>query len=340
VSLQLIKEKAREKLAPLCRVCPECNGRVCSGQVPGVGGAGRGRSFQNNYDELFKIKLEMSIIHNKLPQTTCNFFSRQLAAPIIAAPISGIENNYGDKISEMEYARSIVQGCNQAGLVAMTGDGIGDLEFHSGIKAIIDEGGWGIPILKPFNKDLIYERINQSENAGVPAIGMDIDGAGLIAMKLGLPPKSKKELREIVAATKLPFIIKGIMTVRDAFIAIEAGAKAIVVSNHGGRVLDDTPGTAVILPEIAKAVKGKVILLVDGGIRSGVDILKMLALGADGVLIGRPLAIGVFGGGTKGVRAVADQLKDELWQAMLMTGCGDLEEINDSIIYQQGVFRG
>jgi isopentenyl diphosphate isomerase/L-lactate dehydrogenase-like FMN-dependent dehydrogenase len=333
VNLQLVKEKAREKLATICNVCPECNGRACAGQVPGIGGAGRGRSFQNNYDELAKIKLNMTTIHNKLPQTTCNFFGCQLAAPVIAAPIAGMEANFGDKMSEMEYARNVVQGCNQAGLLAMTGDGISELEYHSGIKAIIDEGGWGIPIFKPSNKDLIYERISQAEKAGVPAVGMDIDGAGLIAMKLGLPPKSKEELREIISATKLPFIIKGIMTVKDALIAIETGAKAIVVSNHGGRVLDDVPATAVVLPEIVKAAKGKTIILVDGGIRTGVDILKMLALGADGVLIGRSMTIGVFGGGTKGVRAVADQLKDELWQAMLMTGCGDLEEINQSIIY-------
>ena len=87
---------------------------------------------------------------------------------------------------------------------------------------------------------------------------------------------------------KLPFILKGLMTVDEAILAAEAGVDAIVVSNHGCRVLDCTPGAADVLPQIAKAVKGKTKILADGGVRTGVDVLKLIALGADGVLIGRP----------------------------------------------------
>ncbi len=95
----------------------------------------------------------------------------------------------------------------------------------------------------------------------------------------------------MVESTRLPFIIKGIMTVDDALMAVESGASAIIVSNHGGRVLDYTPGTCEVLPDIAKSVKGKITILVDGGVRTGVDVVKMLGLGADAVLMGRPLLL-------------------------------------------------
>ena len=129
---------------------------------------------------------------------------------------------------------------------------------------------------------------------------MDIDGSGLPFLKNMNPPsgsKSVKELREIIKYADVPFVIKGIMTAEGARKAVEAGAAGIVVSNHGGRVLDYTPATAWVLPEIAEAVKGKATVLVDGGIRTGLDIFKALALGADGVLIGRPFVMTPFGHG-------------------------------------------
>ena len=98
-----------------------------------------------------------------------------------------------------------------------------------------------------------------------------------------------EELHEIVSMSDVPFIVKGIMTVRGALKAEAAGADAIVVSNHGGRVLDQCPSTAEVLPEIVDAVKGKMKIFVDGGIRSGTDVFKALALGADGVFICRRL---------------------------------------------------
>lgn len=102
--------------------------------------------------------------------------------------------------------------------------------------------------------------------------------------------KTVEELKEIISYAGVPFILKGIMTVNGAKKALEAGAAAIVVSNHGGRVLDQCPATAEVLPEIVEAVGGKMTILVDGGIRSGMDVFKALALGADGVLIGRPFS--------------------------------------------------
>ena len=111
------------------------------------------------------------------------------------------------------------------------------------------------------------------------------------------------------------------------------GAAAIVVSNHGGRVLDQTPGTADVLPEIAKKVKGKITILADGGVRNGVDVLKMLALGADAVLIGRPFVPASFGGQAEGVKAYIDSIAADLKSAMILTGCNSIEDVNSRILF-------
>ncbi len=165
---------------------------------------------------------------------------------------------------------------------------------------------------------------------------MDIDGAGLVTMAMkGQPvgPKTPEELRAVIESTALPFILKGIMTPDEAEMAVEAGAAAIVVSNHGGRVLDCTPGAAEVLGRIAAAVKGKVVVLADGGVRSGADVLKYLALGADAVLVGRPLVIGAFGDAAAGVACLLNAMKGELVQAMLLTGTVDVKGVDLRILY-------
>ena len=124
------------------------------------------------------------------------------------------------------------------------------------------------------------------------------------------------------------YIVKGIMTVKGALKAKEAGASAIIVSNHGGRVLDQCPATAEVLESIVKALEGSGIkILVDGGIRSGTDVFKALALGADGVLIARPFVTAVYGGKADGVRAYIDKIGTELEDTMKMCGVSSLDEI-------------
>ena len=146
-------------------------------------------------------------------------------------------------------------------------------------------------------------------------------------------PKSFIELEYIKRNTQIPFIVKGIMTVDDALACAEAGVDAIVVSNHGGRALDHTPGTAEVLPAIARAVQGRLVVMVDGGVRSGVDVLKMLALGAEFVLVGRPVIAGAVGGGAEGVKLVMDRLAAELRAAMVLTGANDVRTVSSRVIY-------
>ena len=139
------------------------------------------------------------------------------------------------------------------------------------------------------------------------------------------------DLQELIECTTLPVIIKGIMTEDDAQIALDVGASAIVVSNHGGRVMDATPGTAEALPGIVDTIDHTIPVYVDGGVRTGYDVLKMLGLGADAVLIGRDIVRAAVGGGVEGVRLHMEYLRTTLRKAMIMTDCSSLAAISSSI---------
>ncbi len=332
-----VKEKAKERMKDYCRVCPVCDGYACAGEVPGVGGTGSGSAFVENVEALASFKLNLSTLHDaKDPCTDFAFFGKELKAPIIAAPITGAKINMGGALTEEEYVSAVIQGSQEAGLLGSSGDTGDPTIYDAGLQAIKEAQGQGIPFIKPRDQEEIIKRVNMAEEAGALAVGVDIDGAGLIIMKmLGQPvgPKTQAELKEITESTNLPFIVKGIMTPKEAEMAAEAGAKAIVVSNHGGRVLDYTPGGADVLTEIAEAVKGDVMVMADGGVRSGTDALKYLALGADCVLVGRPVMIAAVGGYHEGVKVLLEKMTGELKQAMILTGCSNLSDISARIIY-------
>ncbi len=325
------RTSARTLMDGFCRVCRRCDGKSCAGEVPGMGGAGTGSSFLANIDSLAAIRIRMSTIHDAVdPDTSSTFLGYKLSLPVLAAPIGGVSYNMSRSVSESEYIDAVVNGSADAGTVACTGDGEQDLIHEESCRAISARSGAGIPFIKPWGSEEIIRKARIASDAGSGAMGIDIDASGLITLKLfGKPvfPKPVHELRSIIEDAGLPVILKGIMSVEEAERAAEAGAAAIVVSNHGGRVLDSTPGTAEVLPEIAKAVGDRLSILVDGGVRSGIDVFKMLALGADAVLIGRPIAIAAIGAGAEGVAACLESIRQELYKTMMMTGCASLGDI-------------
>ncbi len=130
----------------------------------------------------------------------------------------------------------------------------------------------------------------------------------------------------------LPLLVKGIVRADDARRAVDAGVDGVVVSNHGGRQLDGAVPTAHALPEVAEAIAGRATVLVDGGIRRGVDVLRALALGANGVMVGRPVLWGLAAGGEAGVTCALDLLRDELTEAMALAGCGSVAEIAPDLL--------
>lgn len=132
--------------------------------------------------------------------------------------------------------------------------------------------------------------------------------------------------------TQLPIILKGILTKEDAELAVKHNVQGIIVSNHGGRQLDDVPASVDALPEVVAAVKGKLEVYLDGGVRTGNDVLKALALGAKCVFLGRPVLWGLACKGEHGVGEVLNILKDEFHTSMALTGCRSVAEISQDLI--------
>src|SRR5437867_4757874 len=130
----------------------------------------------------------------------------------------------------------------------------------------------------------------------------------------------------------LPLVIKGILTAEDAALAVDHGAAGIVVSNHGGRPLDSTPGTLEVLPVIVVGVNGRVEVYIDGGLRRGTDVIKAIALGAKAVLVGRPILWGLALGGADGVQQVLEHLRIELDGAMALTGRTSLKDLDATLV--------
>ncbi|OIN99827.1 MAG: alpha-hydroxy-acid oxidizing enzyme [Desulfovibrionaceae bacterium CG1_02_65_16] len=333
-----VRKRARELMEGYCKVCPVCNGKACAGEVPGMGGLGTGSSFINNVAALSGLRFNMRLLHGaEQPDTSTTVLGLKLAMPVLAAPIGGVSFNMGGKITEQEYVDAVLGGCVDKGVVGGVGDGVPPFILDAGLGAIKALSGAGIPFIKPWEDKELFEKLDRAVAAGASVVGMDIDAAGLVILRLmGRPvgPKTVDKLKDIIAHVPAKFIIKGIMTPDDAKRAVDAGAAGIVVSNHGGRVLDHTPGTAEALPAIARAVKGQIAILTDGGVRTGGDVLKMLALGADAVLIGRPVSIAAIGGQREGVGKYLDQVKSELVQAMILTGCATVADVDGRVLFQ------
>lgn len=325
-------ENARPRLGKYCKACPECNGRACKNQMPGPGAKGIGDTAIRNYDKWKEIRVNMdTIAENKPVNTSLSLFGRTFKYPVFAGPVGAVQLHYGDCLDDVAYNDILVSACAQNGIAAFTGDGTDPNVMVAATKAIKNADGAGIPTVKPWNIETIREKMELVHESGAFAVAMDIDAAGLPFLKNLDPPAGSKtvsELRDIIRMAGTPFIVKGIMTVKGALKAKEAGASAIIVSNHGGRVLDQCPATAEVLESIVKALEGSGMkILVDGGIRSGTDVFKALALGADGVVIARPFVTAVYGGEADGVRAYIDKIGTELEDTMKMCGVSSLDEI-------------
>ena len=337
ISMETIHLAAKVKFKKICYVCKTCDGRDCPTGVPGMGGTGTGESFRRNIASLKKYKINTRLIHDVTqPNTETKFMEMSLSLPVMAAPITGTVTNMGGAIDELDYNRAVISGCLKAGTLAFVGDGATPDKYKIGLQAISEHEGKGIPIFKPRsdNKDIIM-RIKAAEKAGAMAVGMDIDAVVFKTMAMknqSVGPKSFLELKELISSTKLPFFLKGIMNVRDAVAAVEVGAYGIIISNHGGRVLDEMMGSMDVLEEIVREINHHLTIIIDGGFREGVDILKALALGAGAVLIGRPIAIAAVGMGAEGVSYYLNYLKKDLVKAMILTGCKTIEDISPDII--------
>lgn len=331
-----VLQNAKTCIGDYCKACYECNGKVCKNQIPGPGAKGVGDTAIRNYDKWKEIRVNMdTLTENKKVDTTIELFGQTFKYPFFAGPVGAVNLHYGDKYDDMAYNNILVSSCAKEGILAFTGDGVNPDVMKAATTAIKNVDGIGIPTVKPWNIDTIKEKMDLVKESGAIAVAMDIDAAGLPFLKNMNPPagaKSVNELREIISLTEVPFIVKGIMTVRGALKAKEAGASAIVVSNHGGRVLDQCAATAEVLADIVDAVGDSMKVFVDGGIRSGVDVFKALALGADGVLICRTFVTAIYGGEEEGIKTYIDKVAAELEDTMAMCGAYSLDEITRDMV--------
>ena len=333
-----VLREARGCIGDSCKVCGICNGVGCRNRIPGPGAKGVGDTAIRNYQKWQEIRVNMDTLHANVPvDTSLELFGKKFRFPFFAGPVGAVNMHYSDKYDDLAYNNVLVDACAKAGIVAFTGDGMNAKVVESAAAAIKEANGMGVPTIKPWNLETIQGKMELVKKAGAFAIAMDVDAAGLPFLKNMEPPAGSKtvdELRQIAEMAGVPFIVKGIMTEKAARKAEEAGAAAIVVSNHGGRVLDQCPATAEVLPGIVEAVGGRMKVLVDGGIRSGVDIFKALALGVDGVVIARPFVTAVYGGGAEGVQCYVEKLGAELADTMAMCGASTLNEISREMVWR------
>lgn len=316
-----------------CKECRECNGYACRGQIPGLGGKGSGSTFIRNVEMLKKVKFNMDVIGEDKEISTDSFLlGKKVSIPVYAAPIAGILNNYGYEQSDIDYCQQLLSGCKAFGTIGFVGDGIDYENFFVKPAKVIDQlEGAGILTMKPWVEEGIQLRVDAIKGLNYFAMATDVDAAGLPLLRnsaIKTELKSEDKLRAFKKMVNKPLIVKGIMSKEAAIACVNAGVDAIVVSNHGGRVLDDCLSTIEVLAEIKEVVQDRMEILIDGGFRSGYNVFKALALGADGVLIGRPLTLSEIKNGQQGVIDYYQKIQAELIDAMRMCGVSSIKEIS------------
>jgi isopentenyl diphosphate isomerase/L-lactate dehydrogenase-like FMN-dependent dehydrogenase len=273
------------------------------------------------------LLIEMRMLEPVEASTRMELFGESFSTPVMTAALSSLGNVHPGGMVELAKAAAAAD--------AVMWAGIGD---EQELKNIIATGAKTIKIIKPYaDKNLIFEKLEQAERCGALAVGMDIDfffggkrNKGF-AMTYPVSPKTLDDIGSFIRATKLPFILKGVLSERDAQKSLDIGAAGIVVSHHGG-IVDYAVPPIKILPRIAKAVGKKIPIFLDCGVLKGSDVFKALALGATAVSVGKALMEGLSGG-ADGARKVLEDIREELQWIMNHTGSRDLGSIDPSVIW-------
>jgi isopentenyl diphosphate isomerase/L-lactate dehydrogenase-like FMN-dependent dehydrogenase len=290
-----------------------------------------------NREYMDSLTFEMRFLGDgRWADTRTSLFGVDLPAPIMPAPMTA--SRVINKLAKWEepWLEPFAAGVAKAGSAMWVG-----MSTSDELQRILDQGAPVVKIVKPFqDNEKILRRLVDAEKRGAVAVGIDIDAMYLEKAfdeepgPAFLGPKSISEFKTFRRATSLPFILKGVLSVHDAQVAgDEIEADCIVVSNHGGEAIDYSVPILKILPEIKASVPGMTIL-VDSGFKRGTDILKALALGADGVCIGNWLLLAFVARGPQGVADMLRILTEELRRNMSITGCKTVKEIEPSIVRQ------
>ncbi len=283
-----------------------------------------------------EILVEMRHMDAVVPDTTLTLYGETFKTPVMMAALSHLkgQNGQGDGMVQM------AEGARMAGAVNWAG--MGDEQQFAHIAAT---GARSIKIIKPYaNEAMVLSRMEQAEEAGALAIGMDLDhsfsGNGQPDCVLGLQmwPRTAKEIEAYVKRTNLPFIIKGVLSVVDARKCLDAGVRGIVVSHHHG-ILPSAVPPLMVLPEIAQVIAGRIPIFVDCGVMNGMDVFKALALGATAVSVGRAVMDPILEKGAQGAAETIEAITAELAGAMARTASPDIRHIDPSLLWRRSGVR-
>lgn len=332
-----VLENAKKTIGPKCKVCPVCNGLGCGNTMPGPGSKAPGNGANDNFKAWRNIKLNMDTIASADPiDTSTELLGRKFAFPLLTAPIGSIRKQFNPSDDIADFNEKCMAACESRGIMHAYGNGLMPHVWGCAIESCKNHSNTGIPVFNPDSVENIEKLMDMFTGDARPdAMCVVVDSAGLPHLKKlngKGGTKTIEDLKALKEYSKVPFIVKGIMTAGSARKAVEAGADAIIVSNHGGRVLAETPATAEVLPEIVAAVKGETKIIVDGGIRYGIDVFKALAMGADACMICRPVLISYYGGGQEGIECYLDKIRSELADTMYMTGARKISDITADMI--------
>lgn len=291
---------------------------------PAVIRSANSNTLSDNYRDSLAIAYQF--IGSVIPKIQFSFCGREFTTPVMVGPVGGF-NKFPDGC--LRAARAT----NEAGSLFWS-----DYHDPEAWKNILAEGIPAIRVIKPIkDNDRLIQEIRYDTEHGALGYAVDFDHGitpyGEFDEQRGVPfgPKSIDDLKKLNEASELPFFLKGVMSVHDALMAREAGVAGIIISNHNNRFPCTVPPLR-LLPEVRKAVGDDLIILIDGGLNTGYEAFKALALGADGILFARDAAAAFVKGQDEGLKGKILQMTAELKGAMANTGSPDLQHINHECV--------
>ena len=279
------------------------------------------------------ILIEERIIDSVVASTKIEIFGEAFDSPVMMPAFSHLKNYNGRELTGLEEYSIAAKNANILNFCGMMENDTFDKIVATGAKTV--------RIVKPYEDNAkVRDQMQYAESAGAFGIGMDIDhifGETGVDICVGekMAVQTKDMLRSYVESTKLPFVVKGVLSVKDALICAEIGASAIIVSHHHGRMPYAIP-PMMVLPEIKEALEGTgVKIIVDCGIESGADVYKALALGADAAAVGRSMLPYLEKDGSAGVETYLNKVRNELRFIMSNTGFAKVSDIDDSALWMK-----
>jgi 4-hydroxymandelate oxidase len=297
-------------------------------------------TFRRNPRAFQQYLFRQKIFHDvSEPDISIELFGRTLPIPAITAPVGSFI------LIGKEAEREVAEGTDRAGAMMFVSQAA---KFNLPDWRAADKSPLVFMAYMNRGRPEVEEYAKSAEDLGFAAVGITMDTVKPVKIgdevplstKDGKPRKghksTPKDIEWMKQQVKLPVVVKGIMGADDARVAVNSGADALVVSNHGGRILDFNRAALEALPEVVEAVGGKVPVLLDSGIRSGGDIVKAMALGAKAVLTGRPVAWGVGAFGAPGVERVYNIFAEEMQRVLVMTGVARVRDVSKAILFRDG----